>query len=126
MSDDQQWEGGNRRKLPRSHDTFYQIVIGLNVVAWVIFVICLIIFHYARPELVSGVQDYWGVSGREDWSYTLSFYLIVLLFICTFMNLCVMVMRRYRTRRKHDYFGINVVILLAISVTVLVWIISSV
>ncbi|GAB2680113.1 hypothetical protein Q4574_14250 [Aliiglaciecola sp. 3_MG-2023] len=125
MSDPFPWQGENRRKTPRSHDKFYQIVLGLNIVAWVIFVASLIVFHYARPELISGVQEYWGVTGREDWSMSLSIYLILLLGLCTFMSLFVLFMRRYRTRRRNDYFGINVIILLAISVVVLVWILSD-
>lgn len=126
MSDKQQWQGKNRRNTPRSHDSFYQWILGLNIVAWIVFVAALIVFHYARPELISGVQEYWGVEGRDGWSSNLSLYLLGLLFVCTSLSLSVLVLRRFRTRRKHDYFGINVVILLAISITVLVWIIPEV
>lgn len=125
MTDQSTWQGENRRKTPRSHDRFYQIVLGLNIFAWVVFVAALIVFHYARPELISGVQEYWGVEGRQDWSRSLSVYLLILLAICNALSLLVLVFRRFRTRRQNDYFGINVVILLAISITVLIWIISD-
>ncbi|GAC12963.1 hypothetical protein [Aliiglaciecola lipolytica] len=125
MSEQSSWHGENRRITPRSHDKFYQIVLALNIVAWLIFVASLIVFHYARPELISGVQEYWGVTGREDWSMSLSIYLILLLGLCTVMSIFVLFMRRFRTRRQNDYFGINVVILLAISITVLIWILSD-
>ncbi|GAB5382253.1 MAG: hypothetical protein Alis3KO_37120 [Aliiglaciecola sp.] len=125
MTDQSNWQGENRRKTPRSHDRFYQIVLGLNIFAWVVFVAALIVFHYARPELISGVQEYWGVEGRQDWSRSLSVYLLILLALCTLMSLLVLILRRFRTRRQNDYFGINVVILLAISITVLIWIVSD-
>ena len=126
MSEEIQWQGENRRKTPRSHDKFYQIVLGLNIFAWVVFIAALIVFHYARPELISGVQEYWGVEGRQDWSFSLSYYLLGLLAICTSLSLGVLILRKYRNRRESDYFGINVVILLLISITVLFWIISDV
>lgn len=126
MSNQTAFEGQNRRHTPRSHDKFYQIVLALNVLAWVIFVISLIVFHYARPELISGVQEFWGMEGRSDWSDSLSFYLIGLLQLCTLLSVIVLLLRRKRSRRKQDYFGINVVILLAISLTVLVWILYEI
>ncbi|WJG08059.1 hypothetical protein [Aliiglaciecola sp. LCG003] len=122
MIEQEHWPGKNRRKTPRSHDKFYQIVLALNIFAWVVFVASLIVFHYARPELISGVQEYWGVDGRTDWSMSLSLYLLLLLGFCTILSASLLVMRRLRNRRENDYFGINVVILLAVSVTVLSWI----
>jgi glucan phosphoethanolaminetransferase (alkaline phosphatase superfamily) len=123
MTDQLHNQDKNRRKTPRSHDKFYQIVLGLNIVAWVVFVAALVVFHYARPELISGVQEYWGVVGRQDWAKSLSFYLLLLLGLCTILSLALLFLRKLRTRRQSDYFGINVVILLVITVTVLVWII---
>ncbi|GAA0853318.1 hypothetical protein [Aliiglaciecola litoralis] len=125
MTEQLPWQGENRRKTRRSHDKFYQIVLILNIVAWVVFIAALVVFHYARPELISGVQQFWGMDGRQDWSQSLSFYLLILLSLCTSLSLCVLVLRRLRNRRQNDYFGINVVILLVISITVLIWILSD-
>lgn len=122
MTQDPQWQGENRRIAPRSGDKFYQLVNVLNLLAWVIFVAAMVVFHYARPELISGVQAYWGVDGREDWSTTLSFYLVVLLSVCTLLGFTLVVMKRQRSRRKNDFFGINLTILLVIAVSSLVWI----
>jgi uncharacterized membrane protein YqjE len=80
------------------------------------------VFHYARPELISGVQEYWGVEGRENWSMTLSFYLMFLLSISTFMSLVVLILKRKRSRRRNDYMGINIVILFIIAASSLTWI----
>lgn len=122
MSEENQWQGENRRTTPCSGDKFYRIVNGINLFAWVIFVAAMIVFHYARPELISGVQEFWGVEGRTDWSTTLSFYLILLLALCTGLGVTSAVMRRQRSRRKNDFFGINLLILLVIAVSSLVWI----
>lgn len=119
------YKGKNRRKIPRKRDSFFRFVVGLNVLAWGVFVISMILFHYARPELISGVQEYWGMEGRDNWSETLSFYLIALLTLCFVLALAVLLMRRKRSRRKHDYFGMNVIILIVISASSLTWILTS-
>lgn len=117
------YEGENRRKNPRTRDGLYRIAVMVNILAWVIFLVAMIVFHYARPELISGVQAYWGVEGRIEWSQTLSFYLLLLLGLCTSVSVGVLIMRKRRNRRKNDYFGVNAVILLAITLASLVWII---
>lgn len=125
MTEEKQWQGENRRTTPRSGDKFYLLINILNLVAWGVFIAALIVFHYARPELIFGVQEFWGVEGRQDWSGTLSFYLIVLLTICTGLGLTTAIMKRQRSRRKNDFFGINLLILLVIAVSSLVWIFSE-
>lgn len=122
MSKESNWQGENRRNTPRIGDKFYQTVMILNVIAWVVFIAAMVVFHYARPELVSGVQEYWGMEGREDWSMTLSFYLISLLSLSTFLSFTVLVLKRARSRRRHDYMGVNIVILLIIAASSLIWI----
>lgn len=122
MSKESNWQGENRRVVPRIGDKFYQTILFLNGFAWIIFVAAMVVFHYARPELISGVQEYWGVEGREDWSMTLSFSLMILLSLSTFLSLLVLVLKRKRSRRRNDYMGINIVILLIIAATSLTWI----
>ncbi len=126
MTEESQWQGENRRVTPLKGDKFYRLVNVLNLVAWVIFVAAMVVFHYARPELISGVQEFWGVDGRKDWSETLSFYLILLLSLCTGLGVTTAVMKRRRSRRKNDFFGINLLILLIIAISSLVWIFSEV
>ena len=109
------WQGENRRKSPRESDKFYQTIIGINVFGWVVFVVALIVFHYARPELISGVQAFWGVEGRDNWSYTLSFYLIALLLTCVGLSATVLLLKRRRNRRKKDYFGAGGFVLLFVA-----------
>ena len=60
--------GQERRKKSREQDTYYKVVVTLNSLAWLSLLICLILFHFARPEMVSGVQQFWGIEGRTSWS----------------------------------------------------------
>ncbi|MFT6898726.1 MAG: hypothetical protein ACJA13_003152 [Paraglaciecola sp.] len=115
QQDKAHWRGDNRRKLPLVQDKLFQIMIGVNVVGWIVFIAALLVFHYARPEFITGVQDFWGVTGREKWSISLSFYLIFLLVGCVCLSLAVLLLKRRRTRRHNDYFGINGFVLLIVA-----------
>ena len=126
MSDQPPWEGKDRRKTPRKADHFYRIVQILNVAAWVVFVVALVVFHYARPELITGLQEYWGIDGRVDWSETLTFYLLLLLGFCLLLATCVFFMGKRRNRRKGDFFGINVYFLLIIGIVAITWILLQI
>lgn len=99
--------GMNRRRQPREQDTLFKFLVVINVLGWFVFLVALIVFHYARPEFISGVQAFWGVSGRQHWSSSLSLYLVGLLLICVLISMLVLVLKRQRNRREHDYYGIN-------------------
>ena len=105
----------NRRKTPRQNELLFQIIVGINVFGWFVFIAALLVFHYARPEFISGVQEFWGVTGREGWSSSLSFYLFGLLVTCVAISVTVLILKRLRNRREKDYFGINGYVLLVVA-----------
>lgn len=109
------WQGENRRKVPREKDRLFKVMIGVNILGWLLFVAALIVFHYARPDLISGVQEFWGVDGREQWSQGLTGYLVILLCTCVLMSVAVLFLKRRRNRRKKDQFGIGGFVLLFIA-----------
>ncbi|WP_166424318.1 hypothetical protein [Paraglaciecola sp. 20A4] len=111
----QDWQGKNRRKTRIENDKLFQIMVGFNVFGWVVFVAALIVFHYARPEFITGAQEFWGVTVREQWSSSLSTYLVGLLFACVGLSLAVLILKRKRTRRKSDNFGVSGFILLLVA-----------
>lgn len=115
-----------RRVINRKNDRLYRIVVGLNVIAWVLLMGALILLHYARPEFITGLQNYWGIEGREIWSEDHVDNLLILLQICLLTTIITIVLRSKRNRRKSDRFGINVMILLIISIASLVTIYMSV
>lgn len=110
----------DRRKLPRENDKFFQAMVAVNVLGWFVFIAALLVFHDARPEFVSGVQAFWGVEVREQWSETLSMYLIALLFACVFISVVVLLMKRKRNRREKDHYGINGFVLMFTAVSSLI------
>jgi hypothetical protein len=113
-------KASNRRKMLRENDKLFQIMVGVNVFGWFVFIAALLVFHYARPEFVSGVQEFWGVTGRKEWSSSLVFYLYALLTSCVAISIGVLILKRLRNRREKDHFGINGYVLLFVASTSLV------
>ena len=112
--------GEDRRKQSREKDTYYKVVITLNSLVWLALVVCLLLFHFARPEMVSGVQQFWGIDGRTSWSPEYMNALIRLLQVCLGASLITMFLRSRRSRRKEDNYGVNLFILAGISTVSLV------
>ncbi|MCG7646178.1 hypothetical protein MHM87_11330 [Alteromonas sp. Cnat3-28] len=104
-----------RRSTPRSKTPFYKVMLGLNIVGWVGMVVVLILFHYARPDFISGVQQYWGIKGDTSWSESHLSAMTILLQVCLIVSLVSIIMRARRNRRQSDSFGINLFILFAIA-----------
>ena len=110
----------NRRKSLRENDSFFQCMVFINVLGWFVFIGALLVFHDARPEFVSGLQAFWGIEGRQEWSKTLTIYLVGLLSLCVFISLAVLIMKRRRNRRDKDNLGINSYVLMLTSVVSLI------
>ncbi|MBU2977443.1 hypothetical protein [Alteromonas sp. C1M14] len=106
----------DRRQKPRGKDGLYRFIVTINLTCWLLLVCALVVFHFARPDFVSGVQNYWGVAGRTTWSAQHVNALIWLLQISLGLTLFTMLMRARRTRRQEDHYGINLFILAGISV----------
>ena len=104
-----------RRSTPRSKTPFYKVMLGLNIFGWVGMVVVLILFHYARPDFISGVQQYWGIEGDASWSQSHLSAMTIMLQVCLIVSLVSIVMRARRNRRRTDSFGANLIILFAIA-----------
>ena len=105
----------DRRRKPRDKDGFYQFVLTVNSVCWLVLIGALVVFHFARPEMVTGLQTYWGIEGRTTWSEEHVDALIMLLQLCLGMTLLTMRLRSRRNRRREDNYGVNLFILAGIS-----------
>jgi uncharacterized BrkB/YihY/UPF0761 family membrane protein len=116
----------DRRKTPHGDTLFYKVMLGLNILAWAGLVVVLILFHYARPEFITGVQQYWGIEGDNTWTMSYVDAMVVLLRICLVLSLISTVMRARRSRRKNDSFGINLIILTIIVATSLITLATTV
>jgi hypothetical protein len=115
----------DRRQTPASKEPLFRVMVILNVTAWVALLAALILFHYARPEFISGVQKFWGVEGRIYWSEEHVNGLLTTLQICLGLSLVSMILRLRRNRRKTDSFGVNLFILAAITIISLVTIYTT-
>jgi hypothetical protein len=91
-----------------------------NVAAWVSVIAALVLFHYARPEFISGIQKFWGVEGRVYWSKEHIDGLLAMVQVCLGLSLVSMILRLRRNRRKNDSFGINLFILASITIISLI------
>ncbi|MFT7260981.1 MAG: hypothetical protein ACI9MS_002853, partial [Glaciecola sp.] len=88
--------------------------------------VALILFHYARPEFISGVQKFWGVEGRLYWSKWHIDGLLATLQVCLSLSLISMILRVRRKRRKTDSFGVNLFILIGITIISLITIYTTI
>lgn len=123
---DKEWDGINRRRIPKHEDVLYRIVVAGNVLVWLIFLGALAVFHYARPEQISGVQRFWGIAGREEWHPGLTMWLLALLAISTLLSTILIVMHSQRNRRKHESWMGNLMLLGLLSVAFIISIFQSV
>ncbi|WP_240612691.1 hypothetical protein [Alteromonas flava] len=108
--------GRDRRERPRTEDRIYRLALGLNLLCWLGLVGALVLFHYARPELVTGVQEYLGLTVREDWSAELVSWLNWLLQLCLLLSLLSVWLGQRRSRRATDSIGISFIVLILIVV----------
>lgn len=95
------WDGIERRKGADWIDVGINI---FNILAWIVFVVALIIFDRARPE-----QDYFvyqmigePVEVRKYWLEELRNWLLVSLYVCTFISVVTLIMNSMRLKRRDD------------------------
>ena len=121
---EKKWDGIDRRQIGKGHDWFYRVINAGNILVWLVFLAAMVVFHYARPERVSGVERFWGVTGRQEWNEGLTLWLLVLLSICTVSSLVLMLLRRQRNRRKNEGWLTNLVFLGVVSAIWALWLIQ--
>ncbi|MDC8831781.1 hypothetical protein [Alteromonas gilva] len=104
-----------RERSPGRQKGFYRVELMLNTLAWLVLLVCLILFHFARPEMVTGVQQFWGVEARTYWSGEHVAALATLLQVSLMTTLITMLLRYKRKRSKSDRYGVHLFILAGIS-----------
>lgn len=83
------------------------VLHALSVIAWFFFLLALIMFHYARPELEYGIVRYFGLPYREHWLMTPRNLLILFLMLTGIMSSISIIMRQRYSRRADDSIGVN-------------------
>ncbi len=84
----------------------------LAIVAWLLFLAALIVSHYARPEMDSGLVRYLGLDVRDYWRPRLTFWLVYLLWGCVLVSVVSFLLNRARLKRRSDHLHFNIILLL--------------
>lgn len=107
------WQGEDRRKQP---DIWVKIARALSVIAWVLFIVAMIVSHFAAPETDFGIVRYHDMESRKFWIKPLTNYLYATLWTAALISYICMVVNRYRARRATDNRNFYVKLLLVIIV----------
>ncbi|NDV90928.1 hypothetical protein GTH32_06905 [Alteromonas sp. 345S023] len=114
-----------RRVKPRTKTALYRLMLILNAVGWFSLVVALVLFHYARPDFISGVQRYWGIEGDNTWAPEYVKALFMVLQLALGLALVSMVIHARRNRRRGDNMATNLFVLVAISTICLVTLVTT-
>lgn len=99
---------------------FWVKAIGrISLLAWVVFLVSLITFHYARPEMVPGYAAYLKIENeyRTEWDLGLSNFLFIELLICCVVSFVAIFVNARRMRRKTDRLHFNAILLFLVSLS---------
>lgn len=109
------WDGVDRRQ---KQDKIGTVVNVLNGVAWLVFLIALIIFHYARPEAEYFVYMLIDepVEVRDFWVKELKAWLYIALYSCVGITATTLVVNRTRLKRRNDRERYGLYLLLVVCV----------
>lgn len=109
------WDGVERRKGADWVDVSINV---LNILAWVVFLIALVIYHYAKPEIKYFVYQMVNepVEVRTHWIEELKNWLFVTLYICTFISALTLVVNRFRLKRRDDRQRYGMIMLVVVCV----------
>ena len=98
-----------RRKGP---DLLCRAFAWLAISAWLIFLLALVLAHYARPEMDTGLVRYWGIEIRTDWRPKLTLYLQLMLWLIAALSVASLLLNYLRSRRRNDHLHLNIILLL--------------
>jgi hypothetical protein len=93
----------------------------LAIIGWLAFIGCLVVAHYASPELDTGLVRYWGIGIRDEWHPGLTAYLRYLLWSVALLSGFSLLLNRLRLRRRGDHLHCNIIMLLLTSIGLLLY-----
>lgn len=109
------WDGIERRKGADWIDISINV---LNILAWVVFLIALVIYHYAKPEIKYFVYEMVNepVEVRTHWIEELKNWLFITLYTCTFISALTLIVNRFRLKRRDDRQRYGMIMLVVVCV----------
>lgn len=108
-----QYKGEQERRV--EPDPWFYVSKISAVVSWLLFIIAMIISHFAAPDDDFGYLRYQQIEIRTDWLFPLTHYLVFTLCFSAFCSLVYLVLIQFRARRSNDHKHFNVLLLLMIT-----------
>ncbi|PKH88175.1 hypothetical protein [Colwellia sp. Bg11-28] len=100
--------------------------ITLVILSWLLFIVALVMSYYAAPDKDFGVLRYYDIEIRQFWLTPLTGYLYILLWLSALGSYLALMTDKYRSRRRSDAPLGNLIFLLAVNLTWLVYILVKV
>ena len=106
-------------------DFWAKLLFYLNIIAWILLIFMLFVFHRAQPEFESVFDRYYHLQLRTSWDIQYLYYLIYIVITGIFITLSGLLLGLFRGRRANDHkkaliiTGIFSLIMLVISMIVL-------
>ena len=88
----------------------------LALICWGLFLVAILAFHYARPEVEYGLLRYLGLDIRKTWELKMQLVFLYSLWGCFGITLISVVLNFSRNRRLEDYHIFYFAFLLFIAV----------
>ncbi|MGL1959088.1 MAG: hypothetical protein OCD00_17445 [Colwellia sp.] len=96
----------------------------LSLVSWIMFIFALVMSFYAAPETNYGVLRYHDIEIRQFWLTPLTGYLYLFLWFSALGSYLVLMINKYRSRRRIDNPQYNLYFLLGINLIWLIYILQ--
>lgn len=110
----------NKSRRHQENDWLLMLIRVLTLLSWSLFIIALIVSHYARPELEYGIVRFLGGEFRSEWLQTPKHILQILLLVCAVLSNINIILRQRRNRRASDSIGLNQIGLFIFSAILLI------
>jgi hypothetical protein len=111
----------DRRK---TNDLWARILFYLNILAWILLIFMLLVFHRAQPEFETIFDRFYDLKLRTSWDIQYLVYLVYVVGIGIFVSLSGLMLGIFRGRRKKD--GKTALIITGIISLTLLWVSLSV
>ena len=117
------WQGKNRRQGP---DKWILVFRALSIIAWILFIIAMVVSHYAAPEQNYGVVRFYRLDVPRVWQKPMTGYLYTILSFCALMSFVCIIINHFRSRRTQDLAFYNLFLLLTITIAWVIYLIFNV
>lgn len=107
----------DRRKTA---DFWANILFYLNIVAWILLIVILLVFHRAQPEFETIFDRFYRLNLRTHWDVQYLYYLIYVVTTGIFISLFGLFLGIFRGRRKKDQK--KALIIVGVISMVLLWV----